>query len=257
MVDFEYKPNYQFEDLLKIMNILRSECPWDREQTHESIRANLLEEAYEACEAIDLNNSDMLREELGDVLLQVIFHSVIAGESGGFSIDDVCDTVSKKLIGRHPHIFGEAVANSADDVLEVWDKIKKAEKGQNSYTDSVTAVAKSLPSLTRADKVQGRAAKSGFDFSNAEDAWKKVLEEADEFIGAEPDCEEEELGDLLFAVVNVARLKKIDSERALEKATEKFIRRFAFVEREGGENLENMSLEQMDKLWDLAKQSGI
>ena len=205
MIEYTQKDSYRFEDLVEIMAILRGEggCPWDREQDHKSIRQNLLEEAYETAEAIDLDNPAMLCEELGDVLLQVVFHARMEAEKGGFTIDDVADGVCKKLILRHPHIFGDVkVANSAE-VLANWDEIKKKEKAQKTATDTLTAVARSLPALMRAEKVQKKAKKAGY-----------AVEYAD------PD---NEIGEKLFALVKEAREKGVDPELALERATDAFI----------------------------------
>ena len=207
MVEYTQKDSYRFEDLVEIMAILRGEggCPWDREQDHKSIRQNLLEEAYEAAEAIDLDNADMLREELGDVLLQVVFHAQMEREKGSFTIDDVADGICKKLILRHPHIFGDVqVANSAE-VLANWDEIKKKEKAQKTVTDTLTGVARSLPALMRAEKVIKKAKKGGY---------------STEF--SDPD---NEIGEKLFALVREAREKGVDPERALELATDAFIER--------------------------------
>ena len=207
MVEYTQKDSYRFEDLVEIMAILRGEggCPWDREQDHKSIRQNLLEEAYEAAEAIDLDNADMLREELGDVLLQVVFHAQMEREKGSFTIDDVADGICKKLILRHPHIFGDVqVANSAE-VLANWDEIKKKEKAQKTVTDTLTGIARSLPALMRAEKVIKKAKKGGY---------------STEF--SDPD---NEIGEKLFALVREAREKGVDPERALELATDAFIER--------------------------------
>ncbi len=205
MIEYTQKDSYRFEDLVDIMAILRGEggCPWDREQDHKSIRQNLLEEAYETAEAIDMDDPAMLCEELGDVLLQVVFHARMEAEKGGFTIDDVADGICKKLILRHPHIFGDVkVANSAE-VLANWDEIKKKEKSQKTATDTLTAVARSLPALMRAEKVQKKAKKAGY-----------AVEYAD------PD---NEIGEKLFALVKEAREKGVDPERALERATDAFI----------------------------------
>ncbi len=207
MVEYTQKDSYRFEDLVEIMAILRGEggCPWDREQDHRSIRQNLLEEAYEAAEAIDLDNADMLREELGDVLLQVVFHAQMEREKGSFTIDDVADGICKKLILRHPHIFGDVqVANSAE-VLANWDEIKKKEKAQKTVTDTLTGIARSLPALMRAEKIIKKAKKGGY---------------STEF--SDPD---NEIGEKLFALVREAREKGVDPERALELATDAFIER--------------------------------
>ncbi|MEA4920743.1 MAG: nucleoside triphosphate pyrophosphohydrolase [Clostridiaceae bacterium] len=257
MINFKNKTAYKFDDLLEIMTILRGEngCPWDIEQTHESIRKNFIEEVYEACEAIDLKDSILLCEELGDVLLQVVFHADIAKKDGQFNIDDVCDGVCKKLILRHPHIFGDTIAATSAEVLENWDAIKKVEKGQKTYSDSMDQVAKSLPALVYAEKVQKKAKKAGFDWPDISGALDKIDEEKTELIAAmngEGSCEEE-LGDLLFAVVNTARFLGIDPEEALSRSSEKFVRRFKTVEQSAGRDLKEMTLEEMDKLWEQAK----
>jgi tetrapyrrole methylase family protein/MazG family protein len=241
MVDFEYKANYDFADLLSIMKILRGECPWDREQTHKSIRQNMLEEAYEACEAIDNGDAGHLKEELGDVLLQVVFHSRMEEEKGGFGIGDVCDGICKKLILRHPHIFSDVKADTTEEVLTNWENIKKAEKGQNTHADTLEAVARSLPSLWRAAKLQKKAEKSGFDAGLV----SYSAEEA-------KDLDEDEVGRLLFSAVNRARGAGIDPEYALEKACDRFIRCFSELEANSGRSghtLANISREEWDKLW--------
>ncbi len=262
MVDFEYKSHYNVADLKEIIALLRSEngCPWDQVQTHESIRRNLLEEAYEAAEAIDEKSIPHLLEELGDVLTQVVFHADIEEKLGNFDLDDVADGVCKKLILRHPHVFGDISVKNCDEVLSNWDDIKRVEKHQATVTDSLEAVAKSLPSLWRAEKVQKKAAKVGFDWPDINGAMDKLNEELGEFkeavdtgVGAE-----EELGDLLFSAVNVARFLKIDPEEALHKACSKFTLRFKLLEEEAsarGLKLEDMSLEEMDELYELAKKT--
>ncbi|MBR4879025.1 MAG: nucleoside triphosphate pyrophosphohydrolase [Clostridia bacterium] len=252
-MDFQKKAKYDINDLVEIMKLLRSEngCPWDREQTHESIRMNLLEEAYEACDAIDNKNDANLKEELGDVLMQVVFHSRIAEEAGKYNFDDVADDVCQKLVFRHPHVFGDVGVNTSDEVLDVWDQMKLKEKKSETYTDEMERVPKALPSLMYSEKIQKRARKAGFDWPDVSGALEKVYEETKEVEQAikEGSKIEEEIGDLLFAVVNVARFCKVDCEQALYNASQKFTRRFAYVEEKAGENLKNMSLEEMDKLW--------
>lgn len=255
-MDFTIKENYKFEDLLKIMEILRSEngCMWDRAQDHHSIRRNFIEETYEVCEAIDNEDVDLLREELGDVLLQVVFHTRIEEEKGTFNIDDVADGICKKLIYRHPHIFGSVDVASTEEILNNWDELKKAEKGQESTTDTLNSVARSLPALIRAEKVQHKAAKVGFDWDDISGALEKVQEELDEVKRAANGDGDlpEEIGDLLFAAVNVARFADTDPEGALNATTEKFIRRFSYVERAAaaqGKSMEDMTLREMDDLW--------
>jgi len=262
MVNFIYKPRYDVDDLVEIMKILRSPggCPWDREQDHHSIRKNFIEEVYEACEAIDEENADHLCEELGDVLLQVVFHARMEEEKGAFSLNDVADGICKKLILRHPHIFGDTKVKDAAEVLQNWDAIKKKEKGQKTFSDQLDGVAQSLPALMRAQKVQSRAAKAGFDWDELSGALQKVREETEEVAAAASESEarrEEELGDLLFACVNAARFLHVDSEQALSRATDKFARRFKAVEAlalDEGRSLKEMSLAEMDKLWDRVKE---
>jgi tetrapyrrole methylase family protein/MazG family protein len=261
MIDFAYKEQYTVEDLVKIIHLLRSEngCPWDREQTHESIRRNFLEEAYEAVEAIDEQDPEHLKEELGDVLMQVIFHSAIEQEAGGFCLDDVADGTCKKLIHRHPHVFGAVQVSNSDDVLRNWDEIKRQEKEQTTYASTMDSVAKSLPALWRAEKIQSKARKVGFDWPDVSGAMDKVQEETAELKQAilEKSNMEEELGDLLFAVVNVARFLQVDPEQALGGACNKFIARFQMVEemaRSAGTPLDGMSLSELDALWERAKE---
>lgn len=258
MINFENKAEYGFEDLLRIMDILRGEggCPWDREQTHESIRKNFIEEVYEACEAIDLKDNTLLCEELGDVLLQVVFHADMAEDEGAFDTNDVCDGVCRKLILRHPHIFGDTKAGTSAEVLDNWEAIKRIEKGQKTYSDSIRQVAKSLPALMYAEKVQKKAKKAGFDWPDISGALDKIDEEKAELVRAmhgDGDVADE-LGDLLFAVVNTARFLDVDAEEALERASAKFVGRFCRMEELAGESgLDGMSLEEMDRLWDRAK----
>lgn len=260
MIDFERKAAYDVTDLVEIVRILRAPggCPWDREQDHHSIRRNLLEEAYEAAEAIDEENSEHLREELGDVLLQVVFHAQMEREQGGFDLDAVVDGICKKLIYRHPHVFGDVAVSGSGEVLVNWEELKKKEKHQETAADSVDAVAKSLPGLWRAEKVQKKAAKAGFDWPDVSGALEKLAEETGELREAiqEGTNVSEELGDLLFAAVNVARFVKADPEDALSAACDKFARRFRGVEdaaRSQGRALEDMTLEEMDALWDGVK----
>ena len=261
-MDFQYKEAYNITDLIGIMRILRSPdgCPWDKVQTHESIRQNFIEETYEAVEAIDKGDSPLLREELGDVLMQVIFHSLMEEEEGRFNFDDVCDDVCKKLIIRHPHVFGNIEADTPDEVLRNWDAIKMQTKSQESYADSVDDVARSLPALMRAQKVQKRSAKSGMDFENVRSAADKVLEERAELLAAVDSSDkakiEEELGDLLFSVVNIARFVGTDAELALSRATDKFAARFRAVEelaRGRGIDMKTASTELIDSLWEEVK----
>lgn len=261
MVDFTFKEKYTYEDLLEIMRILRCPegCVWDREQDHKSIRRSFIEETYEAVEAIDNDDPVLLQEELGDVLLQVVFHAQIEAEAGRFTMDDVADGICKKMIYRHPHVFGSVEVKNSDEVLTNWDALKQKEKHQKSTTETLESVARSLPGLIRAEKVQHKAAKVGFDWDEVSGALDKVREETAEVARAiDGDGDpSEELGDLLFAVVNVARFLKTDPEDAINRTTDKFIRRFAQVEqaaKDVSRSLSEMSLAEMDALWDAAKQ---
>ena len=255
---FPIKEKYDFDDLCAVMKILRGEggCPWDREQTHESIRKNFIEETYEVAEAIDTKDRKLLCEELGDVLLQVVFHTQIETEIGGFDIEDVTTGIVKKLIYRHPHIFGDVAAETADKVLENWDALKAKEKHRETVTDSMRSVARPLPALMRADKVGKRAAKVGFDFATAADAAKKIAEETEEALAADEASRAE--GDLLFAAVNVARKLGVDPEKALSDATDKFINRFSGVEEAvlaDGKRMEELPLAALDAYWDAQKRA--
>ena len=260
--NFKFKDSYDVADLIDIVEILRSPegCPWDREQDHKSIRRDFLEETYEVIEAINKDDKELLLEELGDVLLQVVFHTQIEREKGTFELSDVADGICKKMIERHPHVFGEVEADTSEQVLENWDVIKKRTKNQKSQTESMLSIPREFPALMRADKVQKKAAKVGFDWDNADGAFQKVAEELNELkIAVANDDKEnihEELGDLLFSVVNVSRFISVDSEEALTGATDKFIDRFSKVEKlaeEKGIDMKSTDLETLDKLWDLAK----
>ncbi len=262
MVEFEQKPQYGIADLIEIVRLLRSPggCPWDKEQTHQSIRNDFLEEAYEAVEAIDLLDMSLMREELGDVLLQVVFHCCLAQEEAQFDFAQVCDEICKKLIVRHPHVFGDVKAEDTDTVLKNWDAIKKETKGQETYADTLRSVARSLPALTRAQKIGKRAARAGMDFEDAAAAFDCVRAERAELQEAMAESSkehmEEELGDLLFSCVNTARHLGIDAEQALTKATNKFIERFAATEQlvaAAGKNMPEMSIDELDVYWADAK----
>lgn len=261
-MDFVFKDHYGMDDLLEIMRLLRSEngCVWDREQDHHSIRNNFLEEAYEAVEAIDREDPALLKEELGDVLLQVVFHARMEEEAGGFSFDDVCDGICKKLIYRHPHVFGDAKVENSGQVLDNWDKLKKTEKGQQTVTSTLEGVSKALPALTRAAKVQKRAGKVGFDYPVLSDAIADLLSEIAELEEAVAQKDDrgiqEEMGDVIFSAANVSRLVKADPEEALTRATEKFIRRFARMEQSAISNdidLTHCTIAELNDLWREAK----
>lgn len=244
------------------MRLLRSPegCPWDREQDHKSIRSNFLEETHEALEAIEREDAELLREELGDVLMQVVFHACIEEERDSFTFDDVVDGVSRKLVVRHPHVFGEVQADDTAQVLKNWDAIKRETKGGKTQADLLRSLPRSLPALMRAAKVQTRAKRVGFDWpelSGAMASLESELAELKEAVAAgAPAAVEEELGDLLFSVVNVSRFLQADAEQALTGATDKFIRRFTEVERlaeQQGMDMPAASLEELDRLWDQAK----
>lgn len=258
MVDLR-KEHFDFHDLLEIMAILRDPkggCPWDVAQTHESIRRNFIEEAYEVAEAIDQKSAPHLCEELGDVLLQVVFHAQMEQEAGRFDIGDVCTGICRKLIDRHPHIFGDGEKlTDAAQTLDLWEEVKRKEKHHKTYTDAMNDVAKSLPALIYAEKVQSRAKRSGFDWPTVQGAVDKIREETDELeeVLSHRDRAEDELGDLLFAAVNAARKLDIDPEEALIRSTRKFMRRFAAMEKASGDKLPQLSLDEMIALWDQAK----
>lgn len=262
MVEYQQKDKYSINDLIDIVRLLRSEggCPWDIEQTHQSIRQDFLEETCEVLEAIDLNDSELLCEELGDVLLQVVFHCRIEEENDSFKFDDICDGICKKLIIRHPHVFGEVTVSSTGDILKNWDAIKMQTKNQQTYTETLESVAKSLPALMRAQKVGKRAMRAGMDFRSAEDAMACISNENAELVQAvstgDKSLIEEELGDLLFSCVNTARHLGIDAELALKNATDKFIKRFSVTENlVNSENIDMQSLpiEKLDTYWNKAK----
>lgn len=261
-VAYTPKEKYTIEDLLEIMRLLRSPdgCPWDRAQTHQSIRSDFLEETHEAIEAINEEDPEALKEELGDVLLQVVFHSQIEKEKQVFGFDEVVDGICKKLIVRHPHVFSDGTAEDAAQVLKNWDAIKRETKGGKTQTDLLRAVPRTLPALMRSAKVQNRAKRVGFDWpdvTGALDALDKETVELKEAISCEnPQEIEEELGDVLFSAVNVSRFVHCDAEQALTVSCDKFIRRFSKVEALASERKLDMtkaSLEQLDDLWNEAK----
>lgn len=260
MINFEHKSTYTVDDLRQIVKILRAPggCPWDQEQTHESIRRNFIEEAYEVAEAIDVGDSAHLKEELGDVLLQVLFHASIEEDAGRFDLDGVADGICKKLIFRHPHVFGGDPAHTVGEVLTNWEDLKRREKGQSTYTATLNSVARSLPGLWRAEKIQSKAEKAGFQWPHIQAAMDKLSEELDELKSAVADGTnvEEELGDLLFAAVKIARFFQIDAEEALAGTCEKFIRRFAGVEAAAtarGMDMDQLTVSELMVLWDREK----
>ncbi len=259
VLDFLCKESYDLRDFVALVSYLRSPngCPWDQVQTHESIRRNFLEETYEACEAIDAGDLVHMREELGDVLMQVLFHTDIEREAGHFDIDDVADAACKKLVYRHPHVFRRDEPDAPD-----WDTIKQRERAQTTTAEAMDSVARSLPALWRCDKIQAKAAKTGFEWPDVHAALDKVDEETRELRAAVASGDTEaigdELGDLLFAAVKVARFAGIDPEQAAHAACEKFIRRFSAMETAAandGTALEQCTLEQMLTLWQQAKQT--
>jgi len=270
------KDDYSMEDLLSLMGFLRSEkgCPWDREQTHQSIKKNVIEEAYEVVDAIDSDQPERLTDELGDLLLQVVFHSQMAGEEKQFDFSVVVDHLCKKLISRHTHLFGEEKeeANSPEKVLVLWEKNKKREKQQHKQTQAMKEIPRVLPALQRAYKIQKKAKQVGFDWEERSDVLLKINEEIAEVEEAYKKMErngeagpienkkdvEMEVGDLLFAVVNYARFLDVEPEIALDKANQKFINRFEFVEEKvlsTGKKMEHISLLELDQIWNEAKTS--
>ena len=259
VLDFLCKESYDLRDFVALVSYLRSPngCPWDQAQTHESIRRNFLEETYEACEAIDAGDLVHMREELGDVLMQVLFHTDIEREAGHFDIDDVADAACKKLVYRHPHVFRRDDPDTPD-----WDTMKQRERAQTTTAEAMDSVARSLPALWRCDKIQAKAAKTGFEWPDVHAALDKVDEETRELRAAVASGDTEaigdELGDLLFAAVKVARFAGIDPEQAAHAACEKFIRRFSAMETAAandGTALEQCTLAQMLSLWQQAKQT--
>ncbi|HVM61558.1 MAG TPA: nucleoside triphosphate pyrophosphohydrolase [Verrucomicrobiae bacterium] len=247
--------------LVKIMARLRGPggCPWDREQTHQSIRHNLIEECYEAIEALDHRDMGAFRDELGDILLQVVFHSQMASERGDFDFDAVARSISDKLVHRHPHVFGKAKARNSAEVLQQWEAIKKSEKGASSIVH-LEDLPKHLPALLKADKVQRKVARVGFDWKQVDDVVAKVEEEVRELKGALASKSrkqfEEEVGDLLFAVVNLARFEDLQAEDLLNRSIAKFVKRFQQIETSvhaSGRRLEDCTLEELDALWESAK----
>ena len=253
-----------FWKLVAIMERLLSTggCPWDREQTHESLKPFLIEEAYEVNESIDKGDFDELKEELGDLILQIIFHSAIAKNEGHFSIEDVLNAICEKMIRRHPHIFGNDNWETAEEVLKNWEELKKSEKtnGKKKRESILDGIPKQLPALIKAHRIQDRAARVGFDWKSIEPVWEKVKEEIGELENAcvkgDKAKLEDEFGDILFAIVNLSRFLKIHPEEALQKCINKFIKRFHFIETESekaGKRLIEMTLEEMDKYWEKAK----
>lgn len=250
-------PKKEFEEFVRIVRRLRRECPWDRKQTHRSLRPSLIEETYEAIEALDEKNLGELKKELGDILLHIGMHATIAEETGDFTLREVLQEINNKLIRRHPHVFGAKKVKGASEVLRNWDKIKMDE-GRESV---LQGVPRGMPALQRAQRIQERASRVGFDWKRRDDVWKKVREELEELRetlnAANTRRREEEFGDLLFALVNYARFIGVNPEQALRGTTEKFIRRFRYIERamkSKGEDIHSSTLERMDEFWNEAKQ---
>lgn len=265
MVDFQYQERYSWVDFLRIIRLLRAPggCPWDAEQTHQSIRRNFLEETYEALDALDRDDAADLCEELGDVLMQVVFHSVIEEERGRFTMDDVVNGVAQKMVFRHPHVFGGGMqADTSEQVLTNWETLKRQEKGQRSTADAIEAVPHTLPALWRAEKTASKTAKAGFDWDSAFSALEKLEEEVRELRAAmesgkaldAPHGIREELGDTLFMAAKLAQMTSVDPEDALHHACDKFDRRFRFVESGADKPLAQCSKEELLALWKAAKQ---
>lgn len=259
---FEFKEKYNVDDLRLIMKELRSDhgCPWDREQNHKSIRSNVLEEAYEVAEAIDSDSTDNLKEELGDLLLQIVFHSELEEEQGSFDLDDVADGICKKLIYRHPHVFGDVKADTSDDVLKNWDALKSKSKQETSVTDRLKSVPKLLPALTRAEKVLKRAANAGLNCGDEHAALARLensLNALKSAVLTETDIKiEEEIGNILFSCTNLSRFLKKDSEKALTFAINQFIIQFsgleALIEKEG-KAFSELTDDELSSRWGKAK----
>jgi len=256
------KQKYDFNDFVNIIELLRSKegCPWDREQTHDSIKQNLIEETYEVLEAIDLKDKNKMIEELGDMLLQIVFHAQIAKEAHNFDINDIISGICLKLINRHPHVFGQEKIEKSDEVLKNWEINKKIEKGMKNQTDVLKSVPSNLPALIRSLKIQEKAAQVGFDWDNIEDVFNKILEEIGELkeVYKSKNIERitDELGDVFFSIVNLSRTLHIHPELALTSTIKKFIYRFEYMEVETikeGKTLNDLNLSEMDKLWEKAK----
>ena len=251
-----------FGRLLDVLDELRVKCPWDRKQTNESLRPNTIEEVYELCDALMKDDKRNICKELGDVLLHVVFYARIGSETGDFDIKDVCDKLCDKLIFRHPHVFGEVKADTAEKVSENWEQIKLKEKDGNKSV--LSGVPEALPSLIKAYRIQDKARNVGFDWEEREQVGTKVKEEIGEFENEVDKMDKEkaeaEFGDVMFSLINAARLYKINPDNALERTNQKFIRRFNYLEEhtlKEGKNLAGMSLEEMDAIWDEAKRKGL
>ncbi|MCC8132173.1 MAG: nucleoside triphosphate pyrophosphohydrolase [Tannerellaceae bacterium] len=251
-----------FGRLLDVMDELREKCPWDKKQTNESLRSNTIEETYELCDALIRNDDENIRKELGDLLLHIVFYAKIGQEKGAFDIKDVCQSLCDKLIYRHPHVFGDDPADTSQQVEQSWEQLKLKEKGGNKTV--LEGVPSSLPSIVKAQRIQDKARNVGFDWEDRDQVWDKVHEELnelkDEINVMNPVSMENEFGDLLFSIINAARLYKVDPDHALEKTNQKFIRRFNYLEQhtiQQGRSLQEMTLEEMDEIWDEAKRKGL
>jgi XTP/dITP diphosphohydrolase len=251
-----------FGRLLDILDELRLKCPWDRKQTNESLRSNTIEETYELCDAIIRNSNADIEKELGDLLLHIVFYAKIGEEKSAFDIASVCDALCRKLIYRHPHVFGDAQAESSSKVEQSWEQLKLKEKDGNKTV--LEGVPASLPSVVKAHRIQDKARNVGFDWEQREQVWDKVQEEFNELktevVQLDADRIEAEFGDLFFSLINAARLYKINPDNALERTNQKFIRRFNYLEEQtlkNGRPLKGMSLEEMNKIWDEAKAKGL
>lgn len=258
MIDLKEHPDIY--DLIDLIDVLRSEegCPWDKVQTHDSIKGALLEESYEVVDAINKNDLEGMKEELGDVLMHVVFHASIEKNNNNFNFNDIVKGVYDKMVYRHPHVFTDE--KDTGNLLEAWDELKKKEKKYNSVTEELNGVANALPALVRAKKVQSKAAKIGFDFENVEEASKKVVEELNEVLTEYKFKNQsrilEEVGDLIFSCVNLARLLNVNSENSLQKTTDKFIKRFKYIEDSANKmnkKIEELDIKEMNYLWSLSK----
>ena len=251
-----------FGQLLDILDELRVKCPWDRKQTNESLRTNTIEETYELCDAIMKDDNNNIKKELGDLLLHIVFYAKIGEEKAAFDIKDVCDSLCQKLIYRHPHVFGEVKADTAGQVSENWEQLKLKEKDGNKSV--LSGVPAALPSLIKAYRIQDKARNVGFDWEEREQVWDKVKEEIGEFqeevANMDKEKAEAEFGDVMFSLINAARLYKINPDNALELTNQKFIRRFNYLEEhtiKEGKSLKDMTLEEMDAIWNEAKKKGL
>lgn len=261
-IGFEIKDEYNIEDLIRIVQVLRAPggCPWDREQTHQSIKKNFIEETYEVIEAINKDDAEGLREELGDVLLQVLLHCQMESEKGVFDFNDVANDLCKKLVVRHPHVFGEKSAQNEAEALERWDEIKLKTKGMKKQSEAMLKVPREFPALMRAQKIQEKAAKAGFDWNDENGAIEKLFEEINELktalSGGNQNEISDEMGDVLFSCVNISRFAKSDAEESLSASTDKFLSRYLIVEELAEQRCVNMKqapIEVLDELWDEAK----